>query len=110
MDETANIGPDACSLTEQEAATRCADLREALADRYLGADVEDDVVTLRFDGVAETLSAVASFVERERDCCSFATYRIVVEPPYEETRLAIDGPEGTADLFREELATVLAGR
>ena len=106
MDDTASIDRNACSLTEQEAAARRNELHDSLADSYRGSAAENGTVTVDFDGVEETLPALASFVEQERDCCAFATYQLVVEPPYEETQLVVDGPEGTAELFREELSGV----
>lgn len=69
----------------------------------------EDGLTLVFDGVTETLPAVAAFVERERECCAFATYRVEVAPPYEETCLTIRGPDGTVETFRRGLVAVLEG-
>lgn len=107
MDDTELVDRNACSLSEQAVQSRRAELRRSLSDRYLGVTSEDGALAIRFEGVAETLPAVAAFVERERDCCAFATYDITVEPPYEATRLVVSGPEGTADLFREEVTAVL---
>lgn len=106
MDDTASIDRNSCSLTEQEAAARREEVHDSLTDSYRGAEANAGTVTVDFEGVEQPLPALASFIEQERDCCAFATYRILVEPPYEETKLVVDGPEGTAELFREELSEV----
>lgn len=108
MEEKDSNPPVACSLTEAEADTRADQARELL-DAYRGAFEAEDGLTLAFDGVATSLPAVAAFVERERECCAFADYRIEVSPPYEETRLTITGPDGTVDLFGRGLVAVLEG-
>ena len=107
MDDTAPVDRNACSLSEPAADARRTELRRSLGDHYLGAALEDGTLEVRFEGVTGPLPAVASFVERERGCCAFATYRITVEPPYEETRLVVGGPEGTAELFHEEVTAAL---
>lgn len=108
MEEDDSNPPVACSLTEADVDARADQASELLAT-YRETTEREGGITLAFDGVAESLPAVATFVERERVCCSFADYRIEVSPPYEETRLTITGPDGTVDLFRRGLVAVLEG-
>ncbi|MFB6220554.1 MAG: Zn-dependent oxidoreductase [Halolamina sp.] len=97
-----------CTLSDEDAQRRRDQLPPVLAERFDGATVHDEGrVTLRFEGVEGPLSALASFVTAEHECCSFATYDLAVEPPYEATRLEVDGPDGTAEMFREGFIDVL---
>lgn len=101
--------PPTCTLSPEDAQRRRDQLPPVLVERFDGTTVHDEGrITVRFEGVAKPLSALASFVAAEHECCSFAAYDLVVEPPYEATRLEVRGPEGTAELFREGFADVLA--
>ena len=97
----------ACTLTDAEARDRAGEWLPALGEAFERADERPDGYTFVFDGTDESLVALARFVAGERRCCSFAAYRIDVEPPYEETQLTITGPDGTKSLFGEALVTEL---
>lgn len=103
MTEDDSTPPVACTLTPERVEAYSKGVRTALGARFAGATEREDGYTLRFDGTDETLSAVATFVSNELECCSFAEYVIGVSPPYEETRLTITGPEGTKTMFRDGL-------
>lgn len=103
MSESDSNPPIACTLTEDREAERSERVRSVLAADYERTIERDDGYTLLFDGVDETLSAVATFVAHEHQCCSFAEYSISVSPPYGETRLTITGPDGTKAVFADLL-------
>lgn len=90
-----------CTITEEQIELRPADVRETLVDTYQRAVEQPDGFTYVFAGVGEPMGALATFISNERDCCSFASYEIRTEPPYEETYFRVTGPEGTKDLFTE---------
>lgn len=92
-----------CTLPDDRHEARYEQIRPVLADTYEGAVERDSGYTLRFSGVDGTIEAVAEFVALERQCCSFAEYRIEVAPPYDGTRLTITGPDGTKELFSDGL-------
>lgn len=92
-----------CTLAEQEEASRAAAAETSLIPHYEGADERENGVTVRFDGSEEALLGLAAFVADERECCSFADYRIEHSPPYDEVRLTVTGPDGTRALFGEGL-------
>ena len=106
---TADTPPVACTITDEERAARPAWVQPVLAATFSHTEETDDGIALVFDGVDRPLDALSTFVSNERECCAFATYRIVTEPPYEETRLEIDGPEGTAETITLPFAELLAG-
>lgn len=99
-----------CSLEPGRATAREAAFRRTLLPRYAGVEELEDGYTLVFDGVEKTLSAATAFVAEQHRCCAFAAYRVAVDPPYEQTRLTITGPEGTKSLFREGLVARLEER
>lgn len=103
MTESDPNPPIACTLTADQEAERPERVRSVLAADYERTIERDDGYTLLFDGADETLSAVATFVANEHQCCSFAEYSIDVSPPYEETRLTITGPDGTKAVFADLL-------
>lgn len=103
MGEDDSEMPVACTLSPGQAEERTERVIEALGSAYLRSEDDENELTISFDGTAETLTTVASFVEIELVCCSFADYRIEVSPPFNETHLRIVGPEGTTEMFREGL-------
>lgn len=56
------------------------------------------------------MEALATFVANEQQCCSFATYEITVEPPYEQTEFRVSGPEGTKALLSEGFTAALGAQ
>lgn len=107
MSENDADPPVACTLTEAEADARPDEVESLMISSYIGAEERSDGYTLRFDGTDETLLALAEFVSNELLCCSFADYSLEVSPPYEETRLVIDGPDGTREMFEDGLVDEL---
>ena len=103
MSDSDSNPPIACTLTTDRETQRSERVRSVLAADYERAIERDDGYTLLFDGAGETLSAVATFVANEHQCCSFAEYSIDVSPPYGETRLTITGPDGTTAVFADLL-------
>lgn len=90
-----------CSLTDDGAAGRADWVRSEVLPHYKRYEEHEAGVRLYFDGSDEALTAVAELVRRESSCCSFAEFLIGVEPPYDEVRLTVTGPDGTLELFRE---------
>lgn len=93
----------ACTLDEDRAGEREQEVRSELLPHYVRAEELEDGYTLVFDNAEETFQSAAEFISDERQCCSFATYRLTIDPPYEETRMTITGPDGTKELFKEGL-------
>lgn len=89
----------ACTLTEEQEERRSEQVLSVLASTYEGTEERSDGYIFLFDGTDESLSAVATFVANEQQCCSFADYTITVSPPYEKTRLTVTGPDGTKATF-----------
>lgn len=97
----------ACTLSEDEYRDRKPWLESTFMPLLSDVERDGDEVVLTFDGASQTVETVARFVNEESDCCSFATYEIAIEPPYDRTTLTVSGPPGTGAVFQAEL---LAGR
>lgn len=93
----------ACTLIGEQEAQRSGEVQELLTSHDLGYQDSEDGLDIRFEGTDESPQAVAQFISDELQCCSFADYIITVSPPYEETVLAVTGPEETQQMFREGL-------
>lgn len=106
-DEDAPVDPGPedvqCTLTEAEREAREARVESELLSHALGLDVGPEGYVMRFEASEAVLDALAAFVATESRCCSFASFRIETEPPYEEVRLRMTGPEGIEDLADQGL-------
>lgn len=90
-----------CTLSEEGVSVRRDYVREHVLPHYEGVTERADGYDLTFAGTADALEAVAAIVGKEARCCSFATFQIAYEPPYDEVVLSVTGPSGTRDLARE---------
>lgn len=91
----------ACTLTEAEADERPEWVARVLRARFERAAERANGYTFVFAESGESLAAVSTFVEHERECCAFAAYTILLEPPYDEVALTVTGPNGTKELLGE---------
>lgn len=107
MSENDSNPPVACTLTEAEDEERPDQVESVMISTYIGAEERRDGYTLRFEGTDEALLATAEFISNELVCCSFAEYSLQVSPPYEETHLVIEGPDGTKEIFEDGLVDKL---
>lgn len=98
--------PTWCRLDEDEAELRREWLAETLLDDLEALAETDHGVELTFAGTDATLDHVAAFVRAESRCCPFATFEVIVEPPYDDTRLRMTAPEDGPDLARAFVETI----
>jgi hypothetical protein len=55
---------------------------------------------------ADALDELAQFVSRERRCCPFLAFEIVVTPAESPVSLRLTGPEGTREFLAAELSAL----
>jgi hypothetical protein len=103
MSENESAPSVACALTDRQNEQRPEEVHSVLAANYEGFEEHEKGYTILFDGTDRSLSALATFVANELQCCSFTEYSIAVSPPYERTRLTVTGPEGTKSVFSDGL-------
>jgi hypothetical protein len=81
--------------------------RQGVLDRLGDGMVErkelDDGFAFGFPAENEWLTAITEVVALERKCCSFFTFRIVVEAGSGPIWLELSGPEGTKEFLSSQL-------
>jgi hypothetical protein len=89
--------PVVCTLTPETMATRKANLLSGLVGR--AEKREDTADGIRFNFPSDALSAVATTVDAERQCCRFLRFEITVEADGGPIRLSLSGPPGTREFL-----------
>lgn len=83
--------PIACTLTEAEMAERRRTILNSVRSAVLGVTSLPLGYSYRFAPASEVLADLARLVDLERRCCSFLTFRIVVESGNQPICLEITG-------------------
>jgi hypothetical protein len=92
----------ACDLTAIPVAER-AGHQEATHRLVSSAEIDEEVDGFGFQWSAGQYDAVAQFVSRERLCCPFLKFVIVVAAHRDNVQLHLSGPEGAKEFIRREL-------
>lgn len=96
--------PIACTLNKAELSQRqneLATLRQAVREiRSM-----TNGFALRFDSSTENLMAIAQVIDKERVCCRFLEFRLIVEPDTEPLWLEVSGRNDTPQLLLELFTT-----
>lgn len=87
--------PIACALTPETVATRKAALLPGLAHRAELREETTDGYRLRFAASTDTLQAILTTVDAERQCCRFLRFDLALEPDNGPMWLTMSGPSGT---------------
>lgn len=84
--------PIACTLTEAEMRER----RRTILDSVRGAALDVTQLPLgfayHFHPTSEVLAQLGRLVDLERQCCTFLTFRIIVEAGHRPFCLEVTGP------------------
>jgi hypothetical protein len=83
--------PLACTLTEAELRERRRTILESMREVTIHTEPIPDGYSYRFNPTSEVLGLLSNLVDLERQCCSFLTFKIVVEPQ-QPIRLEVTGP------------------
>ena len=95
--------PFACDISAILPADRARhhDLTRYLVDEAAEA-IEETANALVLQFPPSTLDAITEFVARERLCCPFVDFKLVV-PAQGSIRLELSGPDGVTEFLRAEL-------
>lgn len=94
--------PLACTLTADQLRCDAAVLLPGLQTRATHLTWLPEGMQLIFEATTDNLSAILGAVERERRCCAFFTFELLVPSGGQPVVLKVHGPEGTRD-FLEQL-------
>jgi MerR family copper efflux transcriptional regulator len=94
--------PIACTLTEAQLPER----RQAITDTFRNVQVTTselpDGYAFSFPASSEALERIAKLVDKERQCCPFLTFKIVVEAAH--MRLEVTGAGEAKKVIAEYFA------
>lgn len=91
--------PIACTLSAEELRTGRDGLLPGLIATASECHLAGDALSLRFEAQGGVLQRVADVIERERQCCAFLRFELVVPPVGGPIRVEVSGPPGTAELL-----------
>lgn len=92
--------PIACTLNRAELSQRQNELA-TLRQTVRGIRSMTNEFALRFDCFTENLMAIAQVIDKERVCCRFLEFRLVVEPDTGPFWLEVSGHNNTHQLLFE---------
>jgi len=93
----------ACKLTSQELQTRKAGAVAELKKKILETVETEHGYAFRFAGSDETLGQLMVFIQAERKCCDFFTFKLGIQDPVSPIWLEISGASGAKSFVRDEL-------
>jgi len=98
----------ACKLTTPELQSRKAGAVADLKKKILETVETENGYAFRFAGSDETLGQLMVFIQAERQCCSFFTFKLGIQDPESPIWLEISGPIGAKEFVKTELELTTA--
>ena len=93
----------ACKLTAPELQERLEGALVELRKKVLETVETENGYAFRFEGKDETLGQVMVFIQSERQCCNFFTFKLGIQDAESPLWLEISGPLGTKSFIKGEL-------
>lgn len=93
----------ACKLTTPELQARKAGAIAELRKKILETVETENGYAFRFAGSDETLGQLMVFIQAERQCCGFFTFKLGIQDPESPIWLEISGASGAKEFVKEEL-------
>ena len=96
--------PLACGLTGPEKTGRLHELARMLSQRIGDVRRLENGYEVTVPGTDTWLAAVTEFIARERECCPFLAFALILEPKRGPRTLRIQGRSGVKEFLRGETA------
>lgn len=93
----------ACKLTSPELQARKAGAVAELKKKILETVETEHGYAFRFSGSDETLGQLMVFIQAERQCCGFFTFKLGIQDPDSPIWLEISGASGVKEFVKDEL-------
>lgn len=93
----------ACKLTAPELQARKDGAIAALKKKILETVETEHGYAFRFAGSDETLGQLMVFIQAERQCCGFFTFKLGIQDSESPIWLEISGAPGTKSFIKNEL-------
>ena len=91
--------PIACRLTPGDLSARRAQLLPGLVARATTREALPGGWRFVFASDSDTLQAIATVIDSERQCCRFLRFQLTVEPSGGPITLDVTGPDGTREFL-----------
>ena len=91
--------PIACTLQPDDLARRRAELLPGLERRASSREPIDNGSRYTFAASRECLTAIATMIDAERQCCRFLRFQLTVESNDGSLRLDVTGAPGTQEFL-----------
>lgn len=92
--------PVACTLSQTDLSNRQKELN-ALQQAVCEVRQISDGFALRFDSSTDNVMAIAHVIAKERLCCRFLRFSLIVEPGTGPLWLEVSGPNNTSQFLLE---------
>lgn len=102
--------PVACALTSAELRERRTQVLALLQHRCEERLALPEGVRLQFAPAGETLAALATLIDAERQCCPFLDFELTVAADGGPVWLTLTGPAGTRAFLETELGILVVPR
>lgn len=93
----------ACKLTSTELQARKAGAVAGLKKKILETVETEHGYAFRFAGSDETLGQLMVFIQAERQCCDFFTFKLGIQGRESPIWLEISGASGAKEFVKDEL-------
>lgn len=93
----------ACKLTTPELEARKSGAIAELKKKILETVETEHGYAFRFAGSDETLGQLMVFIQAERQCCSFFTFKLGIQDPESPIWLEISGATGAKTFVKNEM-------
>ena len=93
----------ACKLTTPELQARKDGAVAELKKKIVETVETEHGYAFRFAGSDETLGQLMVFIQAERQCCSFFTFKLGIQDPESPIWLEISGATGAKEFVKSEL-------
>ncbi len=94
--------PIACDLTVLDDPEQHKAHTEALFEEREALRTVSDGVALQFPGTFEYAERVLDFISRERQCCPFLTFELIVEPEERGVWLVLGGDDEVTSYIQNQ--------
>ncbi len=100
----------ACKLTAPELQARKDGAIGELKKKVLETVETENGYAFRFAGSDETLGQLMVFIQAERQCCGFFTFKLGIQDPESPIWLEVSGAKGAKEFVKQELGLVSTGQ
>lgn len=97
--------PIACDFTALDDPEQHKHHTEALFEEREDLRAVSNGVALQFPGTLDYAERVLDFISRERQCCPFLTFELIVEPEERGVWLVLGGDETATSYIQDQFET-----